>query len=312
MKECLLSERISNYLQTHEVARYKPDWGRELGRSIVKRFRGAKADYTPLHQDAEPLSPIDIEHASIRSSRIRTPSPIPELRKPGSPWRHIFQRNVILTLVTHFLLAMHTSAFNNMIFVFLPMSRQDTRKGFLHFSGGLGLSSSNVGLATAIIGIVGLPLQLLVYPRVQFRLGTLRSFRTFLPLSPLAYTLMPFLVLIPRAPYLVWPAFILVVSLQVISRTFVLPAGIILVNNSVTESTVLGTIHGIAQSTSSAARTLGPLLGGLGLGLGSKNNVVGAAWWALAVEALLGWFVSWAIYEGKGIERKKSRMRPAR
>lgn len=280
----------------------------------MKRFRGSRADYSRLHQEPGLLSPIDVEHASLRSARVRTPSPVSELRRPESPWRHVFQRNVILTLVTHFLLAMHTSAFNNMIFVFLPMSRQPegTLKGFLHFSGGLGLSSSHVGLATAIIGIVGLPLQLLVYPRVQFRLGTLRSFRTFLPLSPLAYTLMPFLVIIPRAPYLVWPAFILVVSLQVISRTFVLPAGIILVNNSVTESTVLGTIHGIAQSTSSAARTLGPLLGGLGLGLGSKNDIVGAAWWALAVEALLGWFVSWAIYEGKGIERKKSSIRPRR
>lgn len=120
---------------------------------------------------------------------------------------------------------------------------------------------------------------------------------------------MPFLVLIPRASLLVWPSFTFVVALQVISRTFVLPAAIILVNNSVTDPSVLGTVHGIAQSISSGARTLGPFLGGLGLGLGLSNNIVGAVWWALAIEAMLGWVVSWSVYEGEGIDRKK---KPAR
>lgn len=84
-----------------------------------------------------------------------------------------------------------------------------------------------------------------------------------------------------------------------------LPAAIILVNNSVSDPSILGTIHGVAQSLSSGARTLGPFLGGLGLSLGQMHNIIGAVWWALAVEALLGWLVSWCIYEGEGIERKK-------
>jgi hypothetical protein len=202
---------------------------------------------------------------------------------------------------------MHTSAFNSMIFVFLPTPRapEGSRRGFFHFSGGLGLTTQQVGLATSIIGLIGLPLQLFVYPRVQFRLGTLKSFHTFLPLSPIAYSLVPFLVLIPRAAnYLIWPSFSFVVMLQVISRTFVLPAAIILVNNSVSDPSVLGTIHGVAQSISSGARTLGPFLGGLGLSLGLSHNIIGAVWWGLALEAALGWLVSWSIYEGEGIQRK--------
>lgn len=194
-----------------------------------------------------------------------------------------------------------------MTFVFLPTPRapEGTRNGFFHFSGGLGLPSSRVGLATAIIGFIGLPLQIFLYPIIQGKLGTLTSFRAFLPLSPAAYLLMPFLVVLPNIPYLVWPSFTFVVSLQVISRTFVLPAAIILVNNCVTDSTILGTVHGVAQSISSAARTLGPLLGGWGLGLGLMHNMVGAVWWALAIESLLGYVVLWFIYEGKGIDKSK-------
>lgn len=95
------------------------------------------------------------------------------------------------------------------------------------------------------------------------------------------------------------------IGLQVISRTFSLPATIILVNNSVTDPRVLGTVHGIAQSVSSAARTLGPLVSAWGLGLGLENNIVGAVFWALAVESFIGWVLTWTIFEDKGIEKEK-------
>ncbi|KAF9885825.1 hypothetical protein FE257_012297 [Aspergillus nanangensis] len=291
--------------ETHEVARYRHDWGRKLGRALVKNLSGRRRYYRPLinHPDDESLY-IDgsVASRSVPSSPVR-PRARPPHKRPG--FRQIWTPNVLLTLLVHFLLAFHTSAFNAMTFVFLsaPRAPQDSREGFFRFGGGLGLSSSRVGLATAIIGVIGLPLQIFVYPQVQSRLGTLASFRAFLPFSPLAYALMPFLVLIPRHPWLVWPAFTVVVGLQVISRTFALPAAIILVNNSVTNPSVLGTIHGVAQSIASGARTLGPFIGGWGLGLGFKDNLVGGIWWFLALEALVGWLLLWKIYEGGGIEQ---------
>ncbi|KAA8648962.1 putative MFS multidrug transporter [Aspergillus tanneri] len=290
--------------ETHEVARYRSDWGRKLGRSLMKSLCSRRPRYyRPLvnHTDDESLY-IDGSVASRSAPSSPSLSRIqPRHKRPG--FCQIWTPNVLLTLLVHFLLAFHTSAFNSMTFVFLPTPRapEGSREGFFHFGGGLGLPSARVGLATAIIGIIGLPLQIFIYPQIQSRLGTLSSFRTFLPFSPLAYALMPFLVLIPRFPWLVWPAFTVVVGLQVISRTFALPAAIILVNNSVTNPSVLGTIHGVAQSIASGARTLGPMIGGWGLGLGLKFNMVGAIWWALAMEALAGWLLLWSIYEGQGI-----------
>ncbi|RAL16014.1 uncharacterized protein BO97DRAFT_431754 [Aspergillus homomorphus CBS 101889] len=294
--------------ETHEVARYRDDWGRKLGRMIAKSFSRRRGRYyrrLQTHPDNESVY-IDGSATSMsappspRRARAR-----PRQKRP-SFWQ-IWTPNVLLTLLVQFLLAFHTSAFNSMTFTFLPTPRapEDSRKGFFRFSGGLGLPSSRVGMATAIIGVIGLPLQIFIYPRVQGHLGTLTSFRTFLPFSPLAYAMMPFLLVLPRVPWVVWPAFTVVVGLQVISRTFALPAAVILVNNCVTDPSVLGTIHGVAQSIASGARTLGPLIGGWGLGLGLEHNFVGGIWWALALEALLGWFALFLIYEGKGIEKKK-------
>ncbi|KAL4984302.1 major facilitator superfamily domain-containing protein [Aspergillus falconensis] len=295
--------------ETHEVARYRSDWGRKLGRRLVRVFcRRRYHQYRSLSDYADDTSLLVDESIASRSL---PPSPVRlrvQRRHKRPNFRQLFTRNVLLTLLVQFLLAFHTSAFNSMTFIFLPSPRapQSSHKGIFRFGGGLGLPSSRVGLATAIIGIIGLPLQIFIYPRIQSRLGTLTSFRTFLPFSPLSYALMPFIVLIPSYPYLVWPAFTLVVGLQVVSRTFALPAAVILVNNSVTDASILGTVNGAATSISSAARTLGPLLGGWGLGLGLKYNLVGGVWWALAVEALLGWFLLGTIYEGRGIDRTKN------
>ncbi|KAJ5128848.1 hypothetical protein N7448_002561 [Penicillium atrosanguineum] len=295
--------------ETHETSRYRVDWGRRIGKKIANLCSGRPRHYRRLDTNADDESlymegSVGTWSAPSSPTRSRMPMPRPH-KRPG--FRQIWTKNVLLTLLVHFLLAIHTSAFNAMTFVFLPTPRapENSRDGFFHFGGGLGLPSARVGLATAIIGVVGLPLQIFLYPRIQGKLGTLTSFRTFLPFSPIAYLLMPFLVVLPRVPWIVWPCFTVVVSLQVISRTFALPAAIILVNNCVTDPSILGTVHGVAQSIASAARTLGPFIGGWGLGLGLANNMVGVIWWALAVEATIGWFVLWTIHEGKGIERPK-------
>ncbi|KAI9369766.1 hypothetical protein BJX61DRAFT_536166 [Aspergillus egyptiacus] len=307
--------------ETHEIARYRKDWGRKLGRRLARVFRRRRYRYYRSltdYPDDISIYPEDISvyHDAGVISRSAPSSPLRaraiwKQKRPN--FRQIWTPNVLLTLLVQFLLAFHTSAFNSMTFIFLPNPRaQDYSQGessssFFRFGGGLGLPSSRVGLATAIIGLIGLPLQIFVYPHIQSKLGTLTSFRTFLPFSPIAYALMPFLVLIPNRPFLVWPAFTLVVGLQVISRTFALPAAVILVNNCVTDASILGTVHGVAQSISSAARTLGPALGGWGLGLGLKHNLVGGVWWVLALEALLGWVLLGTIHEGRGIEKKKSK-----
>ena len=294
-----------NITQTHELARHRSDWGLKAGKAIKRLVtaRFQRKDYQPLsndHTDHEALFHNNVNGNSVSSGATHIRAR--QRRRPE--FHQVWTRNLVLILVINFLLGFHTSAFNSMTFIFLPTPRAPTREqGWLHFGGGLGLDSSQVGFATVTIGVIGLPLQIFVYPYVQSRLGTLKAFRIFLPFSPIAYALLPFVVILPRIAYLVWPSFTVIIFLQVISRTFALPAGIILINDCISSPLVLGTVHGVAQSITSAARTLGPIVGGWGLGLGLKYNIVGAVWWGLAAEALLGWVLLWTVYEGNGIEQ---------
>jgi hypothetical protein len=299
--------------ETHPVMRHKPNWGRRLGTYIGNTLfrRHSSHQYSRLAEsDDRYTTSIDLEtHPHAPSHSYTSSNPLhrgaPSFSQPSRsekfklPFSQIWTRNVLWTLAAHFFLALHISAFNAVFLLLLPVPRDDNTHAVLpfRFTGGLGLPSVKVGLATAIIGVIGLPLQLL-YPRLNTKFGTLKLYRMTLPFSPMAYTVIPFLALIPDKPFLIWPALVAVLSLQIVARTFTLPGAIILINNSSPHPSVLGTIHGVAQSVSSAARTLGPVVGGWALGLGLRHNIVGAVWWAMALVACANWGMLWLMQDG--------------
>ena len=299
--------------ETHQAMRHKPDLGRRIGAWLVNHIfcRRSSHRYSRLEQtDDSYTTSIDLEtHPQAPSHSYTSSNPLhheaPAFNQPSQiekyklPFSQIWTRNVLWTLAAHFFLALHISSFNTVFLLLLPVPRNDNAHAKLpfRFTGGLGLPSAKVGLAMAIIGVIGLPLQLF-YPRFNTRFGTLKLYRMTLPFSPMAYTVIPFLALIPDKAYLVWPALVCVLGLQIVARTFTLPGAIILINNSSPHPSVLGTIHGVAQSVSSAARTLGPVVGGWGLGLGLRHNVVGAVWWAMALVACANWGMTWLMQDG--------------
>lgn len=303
--------------ETHEALRNKPDLCRRLGIFFARIISGKKDTYrySRLSTQDDPLdeSAIDLPETPLTATPV-TPthtsssassSKADPLRPSPSPFRSIFTRNVLLTLLTHFSLAFHVSSFNALIFLLLPTPTSQNKNAHLPFlfTGGLGLSTEQVGLATAVIGVIGLPLQLLLYPRLQAKWGTLKSYRMFLPASIAAYILLPFLSLLPSTKlpeWMLWPCLTVILALQVLSRTFALPSTVILVNNSSPAKSNLGTIHGVAQSVSSGARTMGPVVGGWLMGLGLKEGCVGGVWWGMAGVAAVNWLLLWSLVEGDG------------
>ena len=326
--------------ETLEGVKDKPDPGRAVGKRLLRavyfwRTGRSHATYSPLGTDDEPLSAGGEQREALLSNpdssdandiednpRPETPTPKskPKPRKK-LPFRRIWTPNVLFTLLAHFTTAFHVGTFNNLWFIFLSADRYDSANPPAQparyrphlpfvFTGGLALPPRQVGIAMAILGVFGIALQLAIYPRVNERWGTIASYRIFVYCFPIAYAIAPYLATIPSsteppapaAGVRVWMALCGVLFVQVIARTFVLPATMILVNNCSPHPSVLGTIHGIAQSVGSGARTAGPAIAGWLFGVGLNNGVVGLAWWGLAGVASFGVLTSTWVREGSGHE----------
>lgn len=249
------------------------------------------------------------------------------------PFRRIWTPNVLFIFLAHGMLACHVGGFNSLFFLFMstprytpptssPSSNTTDPNSSLRiapdykphlpffFTGGLALPPASIGTALAVLGVIGISLQLLLYPRLSFRLGTVLSFRCALCLFPITYTLVPFLAVVPTsssppAPasgFFLWTALTIVLSIQVLARTFALPATAILVNNASPHPSVLGTIHGMGQSVSSAMRTIGPIVISWLYGVGLSGGFVGLVWWCMAGMAVLGAIAGGWVREGNGHE----------
>lgn len=304
--------------------RDKPDYGLRFSRWVLRTVfrRRPMQDYAVVSANEDDAE--DIEMAP------KAKEVAPPIRRK-LPFRRIWTPNVLFTLLAHGILAMHVGTFNSLWFVFLSTPRYDPTPPTsdtpnpnsslnlpaawhphlpFAFTGGLALPPPSIGTALAILGVIGISLQLLLYPRLSFYLGTVTSYRLALCLFPLSYFLAPFLAVVHSStspPHqasgaLVWLSITLVLCVQVMARTFALPSAAILVNNSSPHPSVLGTLHGIAQSVSSATRTIGPVLVGYLYGLGLSKGHVGLAWWVMAGISLLGALTGRWVREGDGHE----------
>ncbi|KAL4876278.1 ASST-domain-containing protein [Aspergillus karnatakaensis] len=233
------------------------------------------------------------------------------------PFRRIWTKNVLCTLLAQAFFDFQMGAFNNLWLLFLSTPRYDpasptspTQHLPFIFTGGLGMLPQSVGFATAILGVIGMLLQFTIYPSINSRLGTAKSYQYFLTLFPVAYAFAPYIALAPSTVPppgqanggWVWFSIVIVLFLQVTARTFTLPTSIILLNNCSPHPSVLGTIHGIGQSVSSAFRTIGPVFAGAWYGYGLEIGMVGFAWWIVSAVSVAGCVAAVFVYEGSGHE----------
>ncbi|KAI9734171.1 MAG: hypothetical protein M1818_006622 [Claussenomyces sp. TS43310] len=290
----------------------------DIGIHIAEKFlRRDKRTLTTQYESLSSVQPLEESSGTIRG--VEKEQKATWGKAELLPFRRLWTRNVILTLITcTVFFDFHMGGFNNLWALHLSAPRYDPADPGTQsppnlpfkFSGGLGMPSSSVGLATAIIGVLGMALQLGIYPSVHSRLGTMRCFRYSLLLYPVAYFLAPYLSILPsaRAPphqasgIVIWIGVTIVLFFQVLARTFALPATIILINNCSPHPSVLGTIHGLGQSFGCAFRTIGPVVAGYWYGWGVDRGVVGVGWWGIAGVSLIGCVTATWIYEGNGHE----------
>lgn len=178
-----------------------------------------------------------------------------------------------------------------------PIPEKDTTTLPFHFLGGFGWSTQTNGAFLAVQGFLQMFAQVIVFPWLSKKLGSLRTFWITLSLYPILYLLAPYLALLPEKLRIPGLVFLLIGKVTFQSLSY--PSLAIILANSSPSRRVLGTLNGAAASAASVSRGFGPTISGAMDSLGTNLHMSGLAWWTIACVALLGWGPGFALKEGK-------------
>ncbi|KAG5787790.1 hypothetical protein H9Q69_013147 [Fusarium xylarioides] len=312
--------------ETHAEKKSQRDRGREIGDYLASWFGGVascngrgrspekqalldgKQNVQYLSTSVRPGSAHSDEALPAYRSQENSPrlAPQPDTQSLNeAPLEPIvvrksktFTKPVIMNIISYGILAFHTMTFDQLFPVFLSTKRPEHPVHDLpfKFTDGFGLETKMIGVIMSVQGLYSLLSNYLVVPPVTRRLGSLRLFR-ILAFSYFAlYLVTPYLVLLPDSMRM--PAIYLLVIWKCTFSTMAYPSNAILLANSAPSKQVLGTINGIAASTASLCRALGPTLSGLLYSWGLQTGYSGLAWWFSGLITIVGAYLSSQITEG--------------
>jgi hypothetical protein len=211
-------------------------------------------------------------------------------------------------------------AFESMLPVFLhnpPQDLQDDPNVQLPFKfvGGFGMGKSiflqllrwqlltfsdaqQIGMFYTLTGIVGMVMQFYVFPACATRFGVINCVKATSVVFPILYLVTPYIALVPESMRNVTVFFVVLTKLT--ASIFNFPSITILLTNSASSLSILGTLNGVATSVSAVGRAAGPALLGPVFSLGVKMGYVILPWWLLACVACLAAIPVPFMVEGEG------------
>lgn len=163
------------------------DWGILVGERITRSFKNNRpmpSTRRPSFVDGEATSPL-------LPNKI---APKTHSQEPARKER-VLTRETSINLLAYTFLAFHSVAYDQILSVFLrhPVEEhtpENTAFPF-YFSGGFGMSHSQVGLIYTVYGVVCGTIQFTLYPTIVARFGVLRCYRFCCKLSPFALMIYP-------------------------------------------------------------------------------------------------------------------------
>jgi MFS family permease len=168
------------------------------------------------------------------------------------------------------------------------------------FKGGFKFSTQLIGTIVTIQGVMQLIAQLVVFPWLSKKLGSLRTFWLTIATYPFLYFLAPYLALLPERFRI--PGIMLLLMWKVTAQALSYPSLAIMLANAAPSKKVLGVINGAAASSASISRGFGPTVSGAVDTFGNGMGMSGLAWWTCAGIAAIGWV--------PGFFMKEERRRP--
>lgn len=163
------------------------------------------------------------------------------------------------------------------------------------------LDSQTIGFYYSIVAVLGMLFQFICFPPLAKRLGVLNCYKAASLFLPVIYFITPFTVLVPEQIRI--PAVLLLLLAKLVGTTFTIPCCTILLTNSASSMSVLGTLNGVGTSIGALGRGLFPALIGAAFSRGVETGSVVFAWWLLAAFAAVGVIPGYYIIEQDGPAR---------
>ncbi|KAF2449350.1 MFS general substrate transporter [Karstenula rhodostoma CBS 690.94] len=300
--------------ETHEDRKYDHDRGTELGQWLLRKVWGQPA-YEPLSDKDASLDEMSTmlgdddatvyrstdSSPTLCSSRSSISEPPPfSLEKEivrAPTVRDAFTMQTCLNIVCYGILAFHTISLEQLLPILMSRdeSRGEDRSLPFYFTGGFHLSTQTNGLILSIQGVLQMFAQLIIFPWISKKLGSLRTFWLTIALYPFLYIMAPYLALLPKSLRI--PGIVLLLVWKVTAQALSYPSLAIMLANASPSKKVLGTLNGAAAASASVMRGFGPTVSGAVDSVGVQIGMSGLAWWTIAGVAMIGWAPAFAMQE---------------
>ncbi|TVY81640.1 putative membrane protein [Lachnellula suecica] len=304
--------------ETHETKRLKTDYGRELGKRLVKAFK-LILRIRPKSKPFRRISHVDDEeHSALlrptssasNSSKAfdddfqSKSSPKPILPRPSL--YEVFTRQSVINLMAYTFLALHSVAYDQLLPIFMHHPKQIPDSTNTHlpfkFSGGFSLHHGRIGTLFTLYGVCGCFVQFLIFPPVARKFGVLNCFKCCAVAFPIICFVTPYTALIQSSAWQQGAMFAIMV-VKSFAVIFAFPCSIILLTNSAVSLRILGTLNGVAVSVSAVGRAIGPAMGGAAFTWGLERGYVITPWWLLGIIACIGAIPIWYLVEMEGFNK---------
>lgn len=218
-------------------------------------------------------------------------------KQPGGASHSIFDKRIMAIILSLSIFTYHSMTYDHLLPIFLEDERAEPLgvlsalgtsplAGMLYSPGGLGLSLRAVGMIMAVNGAIALFIQAVVFPVAAERLGVYRLFVAVMVLHPIAYVVVPLLLLVPES--LLFPAIYACLTVRNLFSILAYPLLLILIKEATPSLSVLGKVNGLAASAGAACRMVAPPVAGYLYTVGSQMDCTALAWWGSAAVAVVG------------------------
>ncbi|KAJ9387194.1 hypothetical protein DTO063F5_3289 [Paecilomyces variotii] len=275
------------------------DYGLILGQVLTSACTGSRS----RRRSAHPVKRLDDDETTAllagdeevdeedfyQESQVQGPTTPQKNQNSGKAkrpsWGQVLTPQSILVLIAYAMLAMHSMAFDSLFPVFLHYRPQnlegnpDVNLPF-KFAGGFGVDSQTIGILYTLIGVIGMFVQFLVFPAAAKRYGVLNCLKVTSVIFPILHVITPFIVLLSD-PIRNFAVFLLMLF-KLFCVIFSFPSCTILLTNSASSLSILGTLNGVGTSVSAIGRASGPALVGATFSFGVEKGYMIIPWWTLA------------------------------